>query len=121
MWQLVWVPRDSTTMFVTTSLTKAASSEVEMYVQVVLKGKCGKLLGALHPSRIGRQISDLGTLVINAVREHADLVTIVREISFSRVLPTSMCWSLDRENRGHIPRKRQTEDSGQSRDHGRLE
>ena len=37
---LAWVPKDSTTIFVTTSLTKAASSEAELYVQVVLKGKC---------------------------------------------------------------------------------
>ena len=34
--QLTWMPEDSSTVFVTTSLTEAASSESELYVWVML-------------------------------------------------------------------------------------
>ena len=38
--QLTWMLDDSATVFITTSLTEATSSEAELYVWVMLKGKC---------------------------------------------------------------------------------
>ena len=80
--QLTCMPESSATVFVTTSLTEAASSESELYVQVVLKGKrfCSCFLCTSPTVMVVQSVKGFTVVTASVVAETIVTATVVTTV-----------------------------------------